>query len=259
MARLDPTRHLHHTLHLAEQFLLRPRSLARIGQPRGFVAIAQQVVRHQLLVDLGEFLLREAELLGRHVPHRFQLLAKLWQAGLQFGMAEAMALATGQIEQVGDLLGVDAKHRRVLHPVGSSHHSEHPLRCRNRADGQVGGQVGGRTLRGLPRFRHDHARPVAEELQRVSRHGVERLDAALVQHGQGRGGTPVMAPLARRSIVGGHQAEQSHDRQRDERHDQIRGRRRRSPDRNAVRRCPFPGTEGRPPLIAALRRLAVVR
>jgi hypothetical protein len=68
-----------------------------------------------------------------------------------------------------------------------------------------------------------------------------------------------MAPLARRSIVGGHQAEQSHDCQREQRHDQIRGRRCGAVPHAAGRRHPFPCPKGRPPLIAALRRLAVVR
>ena len=170
-------------------------------------------------------------------------------------MAVAVPLSSREIEQVGDLLGVDAEHRRVFHPVGPGHHAKHPFRRRHRADGQVGGH----TLRGLLRLRHLHARPVAEELQRVACHRVERLDAALVQRGQCRGGMPVMAPLACRSIVGGHQTEQSHNRQRDERHDQLRGRRRRAVARGAGRRRPFPSAEGCPPLIAALHRLAVVR
>ena len=67
-----------------------------------------------------------------------------------------------------------------------------------------------------------------------------------------------MAPFASRSIVCGHQAEQSDDRQREQRHDQIGGRHCRTADGNAGRRHPFPCPEGRPPLIAAHHWLAVI-
>ena len=254
MARLNPPSHLHHPLHLDEQFLPRLVPFARIGQPRSFVAVTQQVVGHQFLVDLGELLLREAELLGRHVSHRFQLLAELGQAGIQFGMAEAMPLTPRQVEQVGDLLGVDAKHRRVLHPVGPGHHAEHPFRRRHGADRQVGRG----TLRCLRRFGHLHARAVAEQLERVAGHGVERLDAALVQHGQRCRGTPVMAPRACRPLIGGHQAEQAHDSQREQRKDQISCRCRRATFHAAGRRHPIAGPTDRPPLVAARLRLVVV-
>ena len=199
--------------------------------------------------------MREGELFRWNVPHRFQLLAELRQASLQLGMAESMTLPAGQIEQVGYFLGVDAEHRRVLHPVGSGHHAEHPLRRRHRA----AGQVGGRTLRGLPRLRHDHARAVAKQLQRVAGHGVERLDAALVQHRDRPSGTPVVPPLGLRPLVCRQQAEQSHERQRDQRHDQIGDRGRGVVAVVARLRHPISGPAGGPPLVAARRGLTVVR
>ena len=167
-----------------------------------------------------------------------------------------MALSPREIEQVGDLLGVDPEHRSVLHPVGSSHHAQHPLRCRHRARRQIDGRSLRSLLRGLARLRHDHACPVAEQLQRVAGHRVERLDPSFVQDRQRCGGTPVTSISPCRSVIGGHQTEESHEPEGQEWHDKIGCCRGGADACSAGRRQPISGPAVSPPLVAAGARAA---
>ena len=103
-----------------------------------------------------------------------------------------MPLATREVEQVEHLHGVDAEYRSMVGPVGRRHVGQQPLRGGNAALRTAGRCV----------IWHDHARAVAQQLQRVAGDAVEWLDAALVHYRECTRCRPMCGVVGRLSHTG---------------------------------------------------------
>lgn len=113
MILLEHPRALHEPADLLESLPSRRVVGARhLWELRGLVREAQEVVGHQLLVDLATLLLHERPLLRGHLAGRGDLLAERLPPLLELGRRVTVPLASREVEEIEHLEGVDAEHRR---------------------------------------------------------------------------------------------------------------------------------------------------